>query len=223
MSDQVVAFVHAKGESDRVPGKNRRTLGDRPLFCHAIANARRAPGVDRVVIDSDDDAILEIGAAHGATVLRRPKELATNLATGDDLAYWQASNYPESRIVLQVIPTAPFLTPETIGKAIAMLEKDGVDSVVGVFADVFYRWENGRPAYYRADGTIPNSCDMKPIIYETTGLYVNRTAAVLASRKRMNPESAQPIFVSRLESVDINTPEDFEFATLLWRGMQGAA
>ena len=220
MTDRVVAFVHAKGTSDRVAGKNMRRLGDRPLFCHAIANAQRAAKVDCVVIDSDSDEILDIGARYGARPLKRAAALATNRTSGDALAFWQASSYPDSRIVLQVIPTAPFLKPETIDAAIQLIDSANVDSVVGTFSDVFYRWENGRPAYYREDGTLPNSSDMAPIVYETTGLYVNRTKAVLDGKRRLNPTSCTPLCVSRIEAIDINTEEDFAFAHVVWAGLQ---
>ena len=79
---EVVAFVHAKGQSTRVPGKNMRTLGDAPMFCHAIRNALACKLIDLVVIDSENDEILETGARYGATPLKRPAELASNAATG---------------------------------------------------------------------------------------------------------------------------------------------
>lgn len=222
MSARTVAFVHAKGQSDRVARKNLRPLGDRPLFCHAIAAARAAKKVDLVVIDSDDDEILAIGAAAGAQPLKRPAELATNKTSGDALAYWQASSQPGSTYVLQVIPTSPFLRPESIDRAIGMLEEDAaLDSTVGVFSEVVYQWQQGRPAYYRADGTLPNSSEMDPIVYETTGLYANRTSSVLRLRRRMNPEKAAPVPLTRLESIDINTPEDLAFAEIVWKGLHG--
>ncbi|MFO7178454.1 MAG: acylneuraminate cytidylyltransferase family protein [Pseudomonadota bacterium] len=217
-SPRVVAFVHAKGTSERVPNKNLRLLGDRPLFCHAIRNALAARRVDRVVIDSDSPEILSIGEAHGAVPLRRPAELATNRASGDALAYHQASSHPDSTIVLQVIPTAPFLEPASIDRAIEMLEAEGVNSVVGAFSDVLYTWRDGRPTYYRPDGTLPNSTELEPIVYETTGLYVNRTASVLRTRRRLDPESARLLLLSRIEAIDINTPEDFAFAEIVYRG-----
>ncbi len=220
MSPEVVAFVHAKGTSQRVPSKNLKTLGDRPLFCHAIAIARAAARVDRVVIDSDSDEILRVGVEHGAVALKRPAELATNACSGDQLAYWQASSYPRSRVVVQVIPTAPFLTPGSVDRAVAILEERDVDSVAGVFSDVFYEWRDGRPAYYRADGTLPNSTELAATVFESTGLYANKTEAVLRTRRRMNPEKVAPLLLSRIEAVDINTPEDFAFAEVLWRGLQ---
>jgi len=217
---KVVAFVHAKGQSTRVPSKNMRELGDRPLFCHAIANALAAESVDTVVIDSDSDEILEIGAAYGAVPLKRPESLANNSVTGDDLAYWQASNAPDSRAVVQVIPTAPFLHPDSIDKAIRKILSNDRDSALAVFEDVLYTWEEGRPSYYLPDGRIPNSFEMVAHIYETTGMYANKTKTVLENRKRVSVENAALIRVSRIEAIDINTEEDFELARIIWRGIQ---
>jgi CMP-N-acetylneuraminic acid synthetase len=216
---RVVAFVHAKGTSTRVPGKNLRTLGDRPLFCHAIAIARAARRVDEVVVDSDSPEILAVGERHGARPLPRPAELASNAATGDDLAFWQARNAADAEIVLQVVPTAPFLAPASVDRAVDLIRERGVDSVVGCRRAPLYLWRDGRPAYLRADGSIPNSFELEPLTWETTGLYANRAAAVLRLRRRMNPASCLPLALAPIEAVDIDTAEDFELAEALWRGM----
>lgn len=217
---KVVAFVHAKGSSTRVPSKNLKILGDKPLFCHAITHAKEASMVDAVVIDSDSDEIIALGMEYGAIPLKRPDELATNLATGDDLAYWQASNYPESKIVLQVIPTAPFLSSQSIDQAIQLLlDNPEVESVAGVYEDALYTWTDGKPDYYNSNGTIPNSFELKKTMYETTGLYVNDTKAVLRTHRRLNPQNCLPYVLNKLETVDINTLEDFAFAELLWKGL----
>ena len=217
---EVIAFVHAKGSSSRVPNKNLRILGDRPLFCHAIANAESSKSIDAVIIDSDSDEILKIGETFGAIPVKRPLRLASNDATGDDLAYWQASLAPESQVVVQVVPTSPFIRPETIDKAVQEVLHNGRDSAVGVFREALYLWSNGKPTYHLEDGTIPNSFDMNQTTYETTGLYANRTESVLASRKRITVENVASVQLSRIESVDINTQEDFELAQIIWQGMR---
>lgn len=219
-----VAFVHAKGTSERVPGKNLRVLGDRPLFLHAVAVARAAEGVSEVVVDSDDERILRMGAEAGATPLKRPAHLADNGATGDDLMAWQASFRPASDVIVQVIPTAPFLGAASVSRAVAMLREDPrLHSVAGVTSDTLYAWQGGRPAYFGVDGRIPNSSAMPPTVWETTGLYAARTAWVLRYRRRLDPESCRPLHLSKLEAVDVNTPEDFAFAEVLWRGLQPSA
>lgn len=215
----VVAFVHAKGNSTRVPSKNLRVLGDKPLFGHAIENALNSDLVDLVVIDSDSDEILELGEDMGAVALKRSSELATNATTGDDLMYWQASNYAESDIVLQVIPTSPFIAPRSIDNSIQLLQtNEDINSVFGVHNESLYQWVDGRPLYYR-NGKILNSFDMDPIVYETTGLYVNRTQYVLDYKRRLDVDKYMMYELSKLESIDINTEEDFEFAKIIMRGL----
>jgi len=217
---KVVAFVHAKGSSTRVPSKNLRILGDKPLFCHAICNALHTNYVSKVIIDSESSEVLALGQRYGATPLLRPEKLATNSATGDDLAYWQASNYPDSNVVLQVVPTAPFLRPESIDGAIKLLlDNSAFDSVAGVYEEALYQWIDGKPAYYLPDGSIPNSNVMRKTVYETTGLYVNSTKAVLKLKRRLNPDKCLPYVLSKIEATDINTLEDFEFAEYIWRGL----
>ena len=221
MSPRVVAFVHAKGTSTRVPGKNLRLLGDRPLFLHAVRIALAARRVDEVVIDSDHDEILRRGGEAGATPLRRPAELASDAATGDDLMRWQAGSRPDAGIVVQVIPTAPFLEPDSVDRAVALLdEHPELHSVAGVAREALYLWRDHRPDYFTPDGRIPNSGDMAPCVWETTGLYAARAAWVRAHGRRLDPESVRGMMLSKLESVDVNTPEDFALAELLWHGLQ---
>ncbi len=198
-----------------------RMLGDAPMFCHAIRNALACELIDLVVIDSENDEILETGERHGAIPLKRPAELASNAASGDDLMYWQASNYKDARLVMQAVPTAPFIHPTTYAAAIRAIDEQGVDSVCAVGKESFYPWKDNRPAYFRPDGTIPNSFELEPLIFETTGLYVTKTAHALAHRKRMNTENCHPLVVSKLEVLDINTPEDFELAETVWWGLKG--
>ncbi len=216
------AVVHAKGTSNRVPGKNLRLLGDRPLFCWAIDNALASRAVDVVYIDSESETILRIGADRGAQPLRRPAALADNNTTGDDLAIWQAQAIPGATVIAQVVPTSPFVRPETISRGIAMLSESGVDSVVGVRVEPCYRWTDGRPDYLRPDGSIPNSDALVPQVRETTGLYINRRAAVLASRRRMS-ERCTGIALSPLEAIDIDHEDDFALAELVAAGLLARA
>ena len=107
----------------------------------------------------------------------------------------------------------------TIDNAINKLLDEKVDSVVGVHSEVFYKWEKDKPVYLKPDGTIPNSFELEKTIYETTGLYVNRTSFVLANKKRINLEKCSFYELSKIESIDINTEEDFELAEIVWKGM----
>lgn len=223
--DSTVAFVHAKGTSERFPGKNLRKLGGIPLVCHAIRNALAAKEIDHVVIDSDSDEILAVGEEAGAIPLKRPDFLATNAITGDDLAYWQAWNAKQSAIIVQVVPTSPFVLPLSIDGAVRQIKvararpyKDIV-GVAGVLCQRIYRWEDGKPAYY-CDGRIPNSNDLRETVHETTGLYAIQTHYALTHRRRIpSPKQCGWQMLSYVEAIDINGPGEFTFAEIVWKGM----
>lgn len=216
---KVVAFVHAKATSERVPGKNLRILGDRPLICHAIANALAAKLVDAVVIDSEDDEILRVGKEAGAIPLKRPAELASDETTGHNLAHWQASNAPDASVILQVVPTSPFLFPSSIDRAAyAITEQDWV-SAAGCRIESQYAWAP-RGGSYETDGKLPNSQEIVRTIIETTGLYAFRRNYAAIAKRRLAPLSCLPLELSRVEAIDINTEEDFEFAEIVWSGLR---
>ncbi len=223
-SAKVVAFVHAKGTSERLPGKNLKVFGDRPLICHAIANALAARLVDAVVIDSEDDEILRVGREAGAIPLKRPAELATNETTGDDLARWQAGSVPYAESILQVVPTCPFTLPASIGLCIMGLADYA--SVTGVRHDQLYTWRAGWiPEYRGVNGGIPNSVDLPTVTWETCGLYGVRAAYARGQGQRVAMgcgcrTERGTVGLSQIEAIDINTQEDFDFAEIVWKGMQ---
>ena len=216
---KTLAIIHAKGTSTRLPDKNMKLLGDKPLFCHVLDTALHCKFIDEVMIDSDSDEILEIGKEHGATPSKRPSEYATNDTNGDDLLFRIAQLF-DADILVQLFPTAPFLNTETIDTAINMFQLGFYDSLVSVNAKVFYELKNTSPKYYYPTDRRPNSQDMKPITYETCGLYIVRRGCILATQKRIIPNNCYLLFLSDIESVDIDTQEDFEFAEIIWRGIR---
>ena len=217
---EVIAVVHAKGKSRRLPNKNTRLLGGIPLICHSIRNAQKAQKVDKVVVDSDSDNILEIADKCGAITLKRPSELASNVATGDDLAYWQASNFPKSDVIVQVVPTSPFTSPDNIDMAISIVNHvyKPANSCCLARNYQLYTWEDGKPSYIK-DGRILNSNELPTTVVEHTGMYAFRTKFVLENKKRIDVNNNRFLFASLIEAIDIDYEEDFQFAEIVYRGM----
>jgi CMP-N-acetylneuraminic acid synthetase len=222
---KVAAVVHAKGKSERLPNKNLRRIGGKPLICHAIKNACDANLVKDVYIDSDSDAILKVGSAFGAIPLKRPPYLANNTITGDDLAYWQAQSLPQYDIIVQVVPTSPFTKPKTIDACISVVEV-GINSSFTGRVEKFYTWservEGGDflPDYWDKQGKIKNSDYLPSTFVENTGVYAFKTEFAFRMRRRIDWNSYHVFLVSQEEMVDINTEEDFKFAEVVWKGLQ---
>ena len=122
----VLVVVPARGGSKGIPRKNLRSLHGRPLIAYAIETALRSSYRPLVVLTSDDDEILSVGEALGATPHHRPSELAGDDVTLDGVVY-EAYRAAVERsgtafdVVVTMQPTSPLLTTGTLDRAVAQL------------------------------------------------------------------------------------------------------
>ena len=77
------AVIPARGGSKGIPGKNLKRIAGQPLIAHSIHAAKRAKHVQRVIVSTDDPSIAEVAREHGAEVVLRPPELATDSASSE--------------------------------------------------------------------------------------------------------------------------------------------
>ena len=77
MNAGLLAIIPARGGSKGLPRKNVLDLGGRPLVAHSIAAALATPGIERVVVSTEDEEIARVAREHGAEApFLRPSELA---------------------------------------------------------------------------------------------------------------------------------------------------
>ncbi|MDH3521516.1 MAG: acylneuraminate cytidylyltransferase family protein [Myxococcales bacterium] len=128
-----VAIIPARGGSKGLPGKNLRELAGRPLIAHTIAAALESAAFARVVVSSEDPAILEAARTHGAETLERPPELASDTASSLDVlshALHELAAEGERYALLQ--PTSPLRNATHILEAIEAMSRRGAASLVSV-------------------------------------------------------------------------------------------
>lgn len=136
---RLLTVIPARGGSKGIPGKNRRVVHGKPLIAWTIECALNTPALGRIVVSSDDDAILAIAAGYpGVVPQRRPPHLAQDatpiteviehLLSKEEAA---GSGTPDAVLLLQ--PTAPIREPRHITGAVAAL-KPGINAVISVVA-----------------------------------------------------------------------------------------
>lgn len=103
----IVAVIPARAGSERLPGKNLMELGGRPLLAYSILLARSIPEIDRVVVVSDGEAILEAGRAWGAEACHLPAALADGAHMLETVQYALADNPYLADWVVLLQPTSP--------------------------------------------------------------------------------------------------------------------
>ena len=219
----LLILVPARSGSKAVPGKNIRELGRLPLLAWT-ARVIAASGVTaRAVLSTDDQAIAAIGRAHGLEVpFLRPAELATDTAGMLEVVE-HAVDWLESRdgydvtAIMLLQPTSPFRKPHRLRQALDLLAVPGTEGVVGVKAiarclSVVYRetpvglldpiepWEGQTRRQ-----------DVSSILTPNGTLYL-LTRASLARYRRLFPLHLRALHTDTIESIDIDTPEDWKLA-----------
>lgn len=121
---KTVAVVQARMGSTRLPGKVMMDIAGRPTIDWVVEAARRAPGVDEVVVATStevgDDVIAQWGAKRGINVVRGSETdvlsryLAALVATNAD-------------VIVRLTADCPFLDPTVIGEVIRLRKAKGVD------------------------------------------------------------------------------------------------
>lgn len=135
MNGDTLAVVPARGGSKRIPRKNLRSLGDKPLIAHTIEQASEASNVTRTIVSSEDTEIRSVAESHGGDVpFERPPELATDDATNigvvEHALDWVGSRGEEYDYVCLLQVTSPFRRPNDIDTALERLADSGAETVV---------------------------------------------------------------------------------------------
>jgi len=216
---KVVAFVPAKGTSSRIPNKNIKVLGEKPLFLHILDTLLNCHTIDEVYLDTESDEIFKLAKKRKHKCLKRDSQLATNKTDGNQLLLNEAKNI-DADIYVQALPTAPFLSEQTIDDAVfKLLTSKNNDSLFAVKKDKIYLWKkDGTPVNYDPVN-IPNSIELEETIVETMGLYVIKKDVLFEKKSRIGKF---PILfeIPILESTDINTIGDFKFAEIILNGLE---
>ena len=111
----VLGVIPARYGASRFPGKPLARLWGKPMLQHVWERARRAQGLDTLVIATDDDRIESAGRAFGATVERTRPECAS----GTDRVAEVARRHPEAAIVINLQGDEPELDPVAVARLIA--------------------------------------------------------------------------------------------------------
>lgn len=213
---RIVAFVPAKGSSDRIQNKNLAVLDGEYLFKRKLRQLLECKLISEVVLDTDSDQIAALAADLPVRRLQRPAALASNATDGHELFAWECAQI-SADIHVQTLCTAPFVDSDTLQRAMqSFLDSNDHDSLVAVTSTKQYLWHEGEPVYGR--GHIPNSVDLPASIIEAMSLYAVRNS-VLSSRKRFG---SKPLMfnLNPTEAIDVNWPEDLVLAETIAAGMR---
>lgn len=223
---KIIALIPARRDSKRLPGKNKRLLGGKPLIEWSIEAARAMNEVSAIIVSTDDPEIAAIALCAGASVPGlRPAALATDTASSVDVAVHALAKYESEHGavngVLLLQPTSPFRCRASMQAGVSLFVKRPECSVVGVSPAVThplwcFRLDGGKlQPFVEGGGLHLRSQDLPPA-YAVNGAFYLVPADILRnSHSLYAPETLPLIMESTAELIDIDTEQDWQRAEQL--------
>jgi CMP-N-acetylneuraminic acid synthetase len=221
-NQRIVALLPMKANSVRVKGKNFRTFCGKPLFQWILDTLLSVEDIAHIVINTDArHMLIENGLRETDRIIirdRKPNicgdQVSMNLVLADDIANISADMY------LMTHTTNPLMSVNTIQQAIFAF----VNAKRAGVADSLFTVDRVQARFYRADcspvnhdpaNLIPTQ-ELEPWFEENSNLYIFTRDSFAATKARIGQAPMMyesPFF----ESIDIDTPVDWDFAVVAAR------
>jgi CMP-N-acetylneuraminic acid synthetase len=205
---KTVAFVPIRLNSKRVVGKNLKMLGEKPLMCYILDTLANIKKIDEVYVYCSQESIKEY-LPEGVKFLKRPEYLDRDETLGKEI-YEEFTKTIDADIYILAHTTSPFMKQETVENALDKIVNDGYDSAFSCEKIQTFTWYDGKPLNYDLK-EIPRTQTIEPIYVETSAFFMFKRDIWKVHKQRIGfkPYMAQ---VDKIEGVDIDWPEDFDFA-----------
>ena len=203
-----VAFVPIRLNSQRVEGKNLRELGGRPLMTYLLETLVQVENIDEVYLYCSNPDIQQY-LPEGVKFLQRDERLDSNTTLGEEI-YDAFTSEVDADIYILAHATSPFIRTATIADAVARVESGEYDSAFSAERVQTFAWWDGKPLNYSLD-RVPRTQDLEPVYVETSAFFVFEREVWRNKRRRIGERPYMAV-TDRIESMDIDNPDDFLLA-----------
>jgi|LauGreSBDMM110SN_4_FD.fasta_scaffold54137_1 CMP-N,N'-diacetyllegionaminic acid synthase len=225
---RILALIPARGGSKRLPGKNSRLLGGKPLINWSIEAILGISAVCDILVSTDDSEIAEIAKQAGASVpWLRPTNLSTDTASTVDVALhtldWYETNFEKVDGLLLLQPTSPFRNRKLIELGIGLFSAPDFLPVVGVTPVkdqttwVIAKDEEYIEPFFYEDRLNTAKPNLLPTHLINGSFYLISPTDLRKNRSFILSKSLPLIVKSPIESLDIDTDLDFKIAESIAR------
>lgn len=205
---KVVAFVPIRLNSKRVAGKNLKLLGEKPLLHYILETLTKVASLDEVYVYCSQEEIIPY-LPEGVKFLKRSTSLDKDETLGQEI-YDAFTKEVEADVYMLAHTTSPFISADTIENAIAQVICGKHDSAFSAQKIQTFTWYNGKPLNYVLN-SIPRTQTIEPVYFETSAFYIFRKEVWTEQHQRIGDKPYMAV-VNAIEGIDIDNPEDFEFA-----------
>lgn len=229
-----IAVIPARGGSKRIPRKNIRLFGGKPMIAWSIEAALQSGCFEKVIVSTDDEEIKRVALEYGAQVpFVRPAELSNDYAGTvpviQHATEWLVQNELTPEYVCCLYATAPFVSPDDIKKGLTLL-KEPESNCSYAFSVTSYAFPIQRAIRLTAEGRVgmfftehyeTRSQDLEEAFHDAGQFYWGKTQAWLTAKPLFTSESV-PVILPRYRVQDIDTLEDWQHAEWMLKALKAS-
>ena len=214
---RVLAVIPARGGSKGLIGKNIRQAKGRPLLAWTVDAATASQYIDKVVVSSDDTAIMAVARDLGCDVpFRRPDDLATDTASSIDVVLHAIDAVPGYETIVLLQPTSPLRTASDIDAACALHAGHSFAPCVSVSQAAqspYLMFDVADDLSMRPLLVLPSADSRRqnlPTVYALNGaIYISDVGSLRISRTFITSQTVAYVMPAD-RSIDIDTASDFD-------------
>ena len=207
------AVIPVKKNSSRLPGKNLLRLGDENLLIRKIWQLQKSQIADRVLVTSDSDEMLRIAKDMGVDAVKRPKDLADESRPLSEFFDYVTGLISPGHMIWTCV-TSPFFDDKRMveaKKSYIEALKNGYDSLITMYKFRHYLFDQDGPLNFNVGKDHQNSQELGDIDLFTNGILISPVLSVKLWHYNYGPNPYR-FYVNQVESLDIDTPEDYVLA-----------
>ncbi len=222
-----ICLIPARGGSKRIPKKNSKLFAGAPIITYPIRAARASGLFSRIIVSTDSEEIAAIAREAGAEVpFMRPENISGDHTTTAEVLLhgleWLRAQGENPEYLCCIYPTAPFLDPVYLKRGLELLKTKGGGGAFSVTTFPFPPFRahrlnrEGRLEMLWPEHELTRSNDL-PEAYHDAGQFYWLKVQNFLQEKKVWPKDAWPIVLPRQWVQDIDTPEDWQVAELMYQ------
>jgi len=211
---RIIAMIPARLGSQRIPKKNIRYLGDKPLIMYPIDLCLQTNVFESIWVNTESAELGKVAEDRGVKFHKRPEELARSTATNRDFTYEFLKEH-DCDYVVMVNTTSPLLRPSTLISFVEYVNNNDYDTILSVVEEKEEGFFRNEPINFTLDKKINNQL-LEPIELIVWALTAWKRETFI----RMNEMGISPVFGGKLgkfkipkdEACDLDTEDDWRIA-----------
>lgn len=218
MKRTVTAVIPVRAGSRRLPNKNILPFGGSNLLVHKIRQLKNVARIDRIIVSSDSETMLEMAYNEGVQTHKRGIEYCDERTKTFNEVVEHVAKSVEGDILMWTPCVCPLTSEESYENALIKFEQKVLiegkyDSLISAKSFKEYLFDETKPLNWNPQFHVPsqNLPDWKVIV---NGFYI-APREKMVEWKYLYGKNPYLYILDKREAVDIDDAEDFEVAKAL--------